>query len=119
MSTTFDYQAEPDAPFALDGQPLFFKRRWGGNPQEPFERDGIVYVSMAPAKAITIYGYSIRLYGEDADSARYAWSMRESFCAWCYSVMEPRGEPGFVPLAEVQEITREEFEEAGTRRWQD
>jgi hypothetical protein len=117
MTETFHYDQEPDAPFAGAGQPLFFKRQWGGNPQEPFERDGIVYVSMAPAEPVTIYGYSIRLTGEDADAARYAWSMRESFCSWCYSVMEPRGEPGFVPLAEVQEITREEFEAAAAERW--
>jgi hypothetical protein len=119
VSTIFNYEVEPDAPFAGAGQPLFFKRRWGGNPHEPFERDGIVYVSMSPAEAITIYGYSIRLYGEDADQARYAWSMRESFYTWCYSVMEPRGEPGFVPLAEVQEITREEFEAAAAAKWRD
>ena len=111
----FSYEHPPTAPF--DGQPVFFRREWGGNPQEPYMRDGMVYISMEPAEVITIYGYSFALTGEDATTAKYAWEARRSFCAWCYSVMEPRGEPGFVPLDDVQEITREEFEQAAAARW--
>lgn len=115
MADGFAYEQEPAAPF--DGQPVFFSRRYGGNPQEPFARDGIVYISMEPAVPVTIYGYSVALTGEDATTARFAWEQRRSFCAWCYSVMEPSGEPGFVPFDDVTEITREEFEAAAATRW--
>lgn len=116
MADKFNYEQEPTAPF--DGQPLFFARTWGGNPQEPFVRDGIAYISMEPAVPITIYGYSVTSpYSEDQDTERFSWLERQSFLAWCYSTMEPRGEIGFVPLSEVHEISREEFEAAAAASW--
>jgi hypothetical protein len=120
VTATFDYEQEPYAPFADGGQPLYFKRRYGGNPQPDREIDGILHVDMSPAQAIWIYGYSVTSrYAEDKPQERFAWNERGSFLTWCYSVMEPRGEPGFVPLAEVQEITREEFEAAAAAKWRD
>lgn len=116
MADHFAYEQKPNARF--DGIPLFFARRWGGNPQEPFARDGIVFISMEPAVPITIYGYSVTSpYPEDRDSERFAWTERRSFLAWCYSTMEPSGEVGFVPADDVTEISREEFEAAAAASW--
>jgi hypothetical protein len=95
------YRYEPDAPFASDGQPRYFRRRYAPDGTEP----------------LWIYGYSFRLTGEDAGKARDAWQRRRAFYAWCMSVVEPRGEPGFVPVADVQPLTREQFEQAAAAGW--
>lgn len=113
----FRYEYEPDAPFAEFGQPLFFRRPYGGNPEASHKEGNTVFVSMEPARPIWIYGYSIRLTGSDAASCRDAWERRLAFYAYCYSVMEPRGEPGFVPAEDVQAITREQFEYAAAEGW--
>jgi hypothetical protein len=113
----FTYEREPDAPFATFGQPLFFRRRYGGNPQPPREESGMVHVSLEPDNPIWIYGYSIRLTGSDAHAAQDAWDRRLAFYAYCYSPMCPRGEPGFVPAIDVEPITREAFEYAAAEGW--
>jgi len=101
------YEHEPEAPFADEGQPLFFRRRYVG-------MGGLV----APGDVLWIYGYSFRLTGaEDEYTARQSWHNRRAFYGWHASVKEPRGEPGFVALADVEEITREEYEQAAVRGW--
>jgi hypothetical protein len=114
----FDYEREPYAQWADDGQPLFWRRAYGGNPQPAFEYGGMLYVDMSPARQIWIYGYSApSQFKEDHPLERETWERRRAFPAWCYSVMEPRGEPGIVPLDAVEEISREEFEAAAARDW--
>jgi hypothetical protein len=77
----------------------------------------MVFLDMTPAEPIWIYGFSIRLTGEDWHSCQDAWARRRAFYAICASVMEPRGEPGFVPADDVEPITREEFEYAAAEGW--
>jgi hypothetical protein len=114
----FTYEREPYAPFADEGQPLFFRRRYGGNPQPQHERDNTIFVDLSPAQAIWIYGYSYQSeYPEDRALDPEVWQRRRAFFAWNHSVMEPRGEPGYVPLDAVEEISREEFEAAAARDW--
>jgi hypothetical protein len=113
----FTYEHEPDAPFADAGQPLFFRRRYGGDPEPPHREGSLVHVSMEPARPVWIYGYSIRLTGEDWASCRDVWQRRMAFYAYHYSVMEPRGEPGFVRITDVEPITREQFEYAAAEGW--
>jgi hypothetical protein len=116
---SFRYEREPYAPWADAGQPLFFRRRYGGDPQPTFEQGGMLYVDMSPSQAIWIYGFSAQSeYAEDRALEREVWERRRAFWAWCFSVMEPRGEPGSVPLDAVEEISREEFEAAAERGWQ-
>jgi hypothetical protein len=93
----FVYENEPDAPFAEEGQPLFFRRLWDG--------------------ALMIYGYSYRLTGEDWAKCRESWEFRRSFFTRSFSQAEPRGEVGFQPLNAVEEISREEFERAAADGW--
>jgi len=115
----FAYETEPYARFADEGQPLFFRRRYGGSPEPPQEIGGMMFVSLAPAEAIWIYGYSTQSrYAEDRALDPGVWATRRAFWGWHYSVMEPRGEPGYIALADVtEEITREEFEAAAERGW--
>lgn len=99
-----EYEYQPETMF--EGQPLFFRRRYVG-------MGGLV----EPGDVLWIYGYSFRLTGEDAYAARDSWERRRAFYGWHASVKEPRGEPGFVALADVQEITRDEYEQAAVRGW--
>ena len=97
----YQYRYRPEAPFASDGQPLYFVRVYQPNGADP----------------LWIYGYSFRLTGEDWSTARDVWARRRAFYAWCMSIKEPEGEPGFVAVDDVQEITREEFEQAAAEGW--
>jgi hypothetical protein len=119
--TEFDYEGRtPYARFADGGQPLYFRRRYGQETEPPVPPPfpGAVVVSLAPAEPITIYGYSYQSsYAEDRAHDPETWNRRRAFFAWCCSVMEPRGEPGYVPLDAVEEISREEFEAAAERGW--
>jgi hypothetical protein len=112
----------PYAAFADEGQPLYFRRRYGGDPQPPETQEiggrRMMVVSLEPAEAIWIYGFSYDSeYAEDREQQRYAWGARRAFWAWCHSVMCPEGEPGSVPLDAVEEITPEAFAEAAGRGW--
>jgi hypothetical protein len=121
---TFEYRHKPYAAFADGGQPLFWRRRYGGDPQptragvDPTTRRMTVFVDLAPEQEIYIYGYSFDSeYAEDRDQQRHMWNNRRSFYAYCYSVMCPRGEPGFVPLDSVEMISQEDFETAAAKEW--
>jgi hypothetical protein len=115
----FHYEHPPYAQFGDENQPLFFRRRYGGNPQPPEMYEGVVHFDLTPDVPIWIYGYSVAsLYAEDREAERHAWQQRRSFQAWCYSVMCPTGEPGMVPLDAVEEITQEAFEIAAARSWE-
>jgi hypothetical protein len=108
------------ARFASEGQPTYFRRRWGGAPAVPYTERGVTVFSLEPAESIWIYGYSYDPDdAEDRQQLRYAWQDRRRFWAWCHSVMCPEGEPGTVPLEVVEEITEEQFEQARAREWHD
>ena len=106
-----NYAYEPEAPFAAEGQPLYFVRRYVGPPERPG-----VFSLVAPGETLMIYGYSFRLTGSDAAVAQDAWKRHRRFMAWCSSAREP-GEMGFVPLDDVEEITREQYEAAAEAGW--
>ena len=119
---TFEYERPPYAAHADDGQPLFWRRRYGGNPSPPTAAPKlgrfVVTVDLAPEEPIWIYGYSYDSeYPEDREQQRHVWANRRAFFAYCYSVMCPRGEPGFVPLDVVEAITQEDFESAAAQEW--
>jgi hypothetical protein len=116
---SFEYEHKLYAQFADAGQPLFFKRLIGGNPEPAFERGGTIFVSLEPAEPTWVYGYSSTSeYAEDRTLEIEVWNRRRAFWSWNFSVIEPNGEPGSVPLDAVEEITREEFEAAAARGWQ-
>ena len=120
--TEFAYPHRPYAQFADDGQPKYFRRRYGGNPP-PFARQQIGgrvvrVLSMEPVEEIYIYGYSYNSnYPEDRDVQQHAWQSRRNFLAYCYSTMCPHGEPGFVAVDVTEEISQEDFERAAAQEW--
>jgi hypothetical protein len=68
---------------------------------------------------LVIYGRAIE--PDDEDDRAHAAEMAKRgqvFCE-CFSVVAPAGEIGTHPLAAVTEISREEFEAARARGWQD
>ena len=69
---------------------------------------------------LTIYGEHFpSTYEEDEGPLAEVWERRKAFQAMCYSVHVLNGEPGLVALKDVTEITKEEFEAAKARGWQD
>jgi hypothetical protein len=119
---SFSYEHTPYAVNADDNQPLFFRRRYGGNPeprgQVMIHGRPMDVISLVPEEPIYIYGYSYDSeYAEDRVLQRDAWERARRFWACCFSVMCPEGEPGSVPLDEVEPITREDFEAAAARGW--
>lgn len=102
-----------------EGVPRFFRRVWDPGPAGTVEVGHVVVMTPStPDGGLAIYGYSARSeYPEDHALEDQAWRRRKVFFAWNYSVMAPDGEPGMVPLAEVEEITRDEFELAQRRGW--
>ena len=120
---SFTYEHPPYAAFADDHQPLFFRRRIGGNPLpehvEIVHGRPMVVLDLSPTEPIYIYGYSYDPeYAEDRVLLREAWERARRFWAYCFSVMCPEGEPGSVPLNEVEAITREDFEAAAAAGWE-
>ena len=79
----------------------------------------MVVLDLSPTEPIYIYGYSYDPeYVEDRVLLREAWERARRFWAYCFSVMCPEGEPGSVPLNEVEAISREDFEAAAAKEWE-
>lgn len=67
---------------------------------------------------VVIFGYSTRSpYDEDRRVEEADWLRNGRFPAVCFSVLEPTGEYGPVPMAEAFAISREEFETARDSGW--
>ena len=66
-----------------------------------------------------IYGFAARSpYPEDWHLENRGWAGgRGDFPAQCFSVQRPGGEWGFVPVRDVEPITRERFLELAERGW--
>jgi hypothetical protein len=65
------------------------------------------------AGVLEIVGFAARSpFPEDAATERHAFERHRAFMGWCFSAVVPVGELGFVRLAEVVELERDEFEAA-------
>jgi hypothetical protein len=129
----YGYGPDPSTVEPYPGAPRFFVRAWdtrlaGISGARFDEATGKLVLEdfeplMPGGGILAIWGFAARSpYAEDLPQERFAFDQRRSFCAWCYSEMEPNGELGFVPLDEIVEVGRDEFEKAldalrpGTRR---
>lgn len=80
----------------------------------------MAFFDLVAGMRLIIYGYSTRSpYPEDRHAEEQAWETYRMFPAVSFSVAATGGEYGGVPLAEVAEITEEEFELARGRGWTD
>lgn len=107
-------------PNPIKGAPAYFKRIYtGGNVQSIDTTTMTVVSDTGPLiHDLAIYGIgAMSDYEEDHDHEYMVWNNRQAFFGWCFSVMEPDGEPGMTPLAAVTPITKEEFETARSRGW--
>jgi hypothetical protein len=121
MSERYGYAPDPGTVTPYPGAPAFFVRAYDlgrsfvaafEHPDAQGRRDLIIQRLYGPdAGILPIWGFACRSeYAEDAASEKWAFEQNRSFLAWCFSSMEPRGEIGFVPLDEVVEVSREEFD---------
>ena len=106
-------------PNPRPGAPRYWRRVWNP-PGSGTTRDvgGVLVVKPeVPEGGLVIYGYGRQsAYAEDRPAEDNAWR-NGRFSAECFSQTCPEGEWGSVPLAEVQEITLDEFEAARARGW--
>ena len=88
--------------------PRFSKRVWHGD----VFRDTLAtaFSGPGPDQGLVIYVEAIRsTFPEDWHTEADAWRAKRAFMSKCFSIVEPDGEIGFTPLAEVAEISEEEF----------
>jgi len=110
---------QPD-PYPDPRIPNYFKRLLDEthNPQVVHETQHAVFFNLNAGQRFTIYGFAKKSnYPEDISIERRIWKDRKAFCAMNFSVKEPDGELGFVPINTITPITQEEFEEAKAKGW--
>ena len=91
-----DFYPRPGArPCQAAGAPDYFRRWWNAGMGDSF----------------WVFGWSTSsTYEEDRDIERQMWFDRGRFFAVCFSIPFPQPELGFVPIGQVQAISREELE---------
>lgn len=100
------------------GAPKYFKYIYDTTGIPPVQHPRPDWSVLTPQfRQLAIYGFSVKSPFPEDDHIEARAFKNGYFMGYCFSTVEPEGEYGSTPLADVTEITEQEFEEARKRGW--